>query len=121
MPSSKTTRSRHQGQKQKNKRCKKNKDVSKRNYTGVKSVELKIGTLLLSAYVLYVYDYFNLYRIFKVGTTTLFPQYCLWSPCLPIHSFLSLESCFSSALSSESYSPFKVTVPAAAVITTVLT
>ena len=46
-------------------------------------MELKIGTLLLSAYVFYVYDYFNLYIIFKVGTTILFP---------PILSLVTMSS-----------------------------
>lgn len=51
--------------------------------TGDNNVELEAGTLLLTAYVLYVIMYFNLNIIFNVGTTISFPQYCLWSPCLP--------------------------------------
>lgn len=47
MSSSKTTRDRKEirDKEERKKRCKKNQDVSKRNYTGVNSVELKIGTL----------------------------------------------------------------------------
>ena len=45
MPSSKTSRSRKEIRTEKE-RCTNNQDVSKRDYTGVNSVELKTGTLV---------------------------------------------------------------------------